>query len=116
MIISRTPFRISIFGGGTDYPILYRENGCAANIEIKPISIKPKKLKLLQKHLMLVFSGFSRTASENAAEQIKNTPREKPELQAEVRKALGDLLVIPLKFETSGSQIIFSKPGTYYGN
>ena len=26
MIISRTPFRISFFGGGTDYPIWYREN------------------------------------------------------------------------------------------
>ena len=29
MIISRTPFRISFFGGGTDYPIWYRENGGA---------------------------------------------------------------------------------------
>lgn len=27
MIITRTPFRISFFGGGTDYPIWYRENG-----------------------------------------------------------------------------------------
>lgn len=27
MIISRTPFRISFFGGGTDYPIWYRQNG-----------------------------------------------------------------------------------------
>lgn len=27
MIISRTPFRISFFGGGTDYPIWYRDNG-----------------------------------------------------------------------------------------
>ena len=27
MIISRTPFRISFFGGGTDYPVWYRENG-----------------------------------------------------------------------------------------
>lgn len=26
MIISRTPFRISFFGGGTDYPIWYRKN------------------------------------------------------------------------------------------
>lgn len=29
MIISRTPFRISFFGGGTDYPAWYRENGGA---------------------------------------------------------------------------------------
>lgn len=27
MIISRTPFRVSFFGGGTDYPGWYRENG-----------------------------------------------------------------------------------------
>jgi len=27
MIISRTPFRISFFGGGTDYPAWYQENG-----------------------------------------------------------------------------------------
>ena len=29
MIISRTPFRISFFGGGTDYPIWYKENNGA---------------------------------------------------------------------------------------
>ena len=27
MIISKTPFRISFFGGGTDYPDWYLENG-----------------------------------------------------------------------------------------
>lgn len=27
MIISRTPFRVSLFGGGTDYPQWYREHG-----------------------------------------------------------------------------------------
>jgi D-glycero-alpha-D-manno-heptose-7-phosphate kinase len=36
MIISRTPFRISLFGGGSDYPQWYREHGgsvlgCAIN-------------------------------------------------------------------------------------
>jgi len=29
MIITRTPFRVSFFGGGTDYPAWYRENGGA---------------------------------------------------------------------------------------
>ena len=29
MIITRTPFRISFFGGGTDFPLWYRENGGA---------------------------------------------------------------------------------------
>ena len=27
MIISRTPYRISFFGGGTDYPDWYKKNG-----------------------------------------------------------------------------------------
>lgn len=29
MVISRTPFRISFFGGGTDYPVWYKKNGGA---------------------------------------------------------------------------------------
>src|SRR5437773_9899486 len=29
MIMSRTPFRISFFGGGTDYPAWYRQHGGA---------------------------------------------------------------------------------------
>ena len=29
MIITRTPFRISFFGGGTDYPTWYRRHGGA---------------------------------------------------------------------------------------
>ncbi len=29
MIITRTPFRMSFFGGGTDYPVWYRQNGGA---------------------------------------------------------------------------------------
>ena len=27
MIITKTPFRVSFFGGGTDFPDYYRENG-----------------------------------------------------------------------------------------
>jgi D-glycero-alpha-D-manno-heptose-7-phosphate kinase len=30
VIITRTPFRVSFFGGGTDYPIWYREHGGSA--------------------------------------------------------------------------------------
>src|ERR1700679_1469356 len=29
MIITRTPFRISFFGGGTDYPVWYEKHGGA---------------------------------------------------------------------------------------
>lgn len=35
MVITRTPYRISFFGGGTDYPIHYREHGgCVLNTTI----------------------------------------------------------------------------------
>ena len=44
------------------------------------ITISSDRLKLFGKHLMLFFTGFSRSASEIAAEQIKNTPHKKKEL------------------------------------
>ncbi len=44
------------------------------------ITISSDKLKLFENHLMLVFTGFSRNASEIAAEQIKNTPHKEKEL------------------------------------
>jgi D-glycero-alpha-D-manno-heptose-7-phosphate kinase len=50
------------------------------DIEIKRITIKAERLESLQNHLMLVFTGFSRMASEIAGEQIKETPNRKTEL------------------------------------
>jgi D-glycero-alpha-D-manno-heptose-7-phosphate kinase len=44
------------------------------------LTVSQDKLKLFEKYLMLVFTGFSRNASEIAAEQIKNTPHKKKEL------------------------------------
>lgn len=54
--------------------------GGECNIETKHVIIKPQRLELLQNHLMLFFTGFSRTASEIAEEQIKQTPNKKREL------------------------------------
>ena len=34
MIISRTPFRVSFFGGGTDYPAWYRAHGGGTTGEV----------------------------------------------------------------------------------
>ncbi|MBN2239567.1 MAG: GHMP kinase [Dehalococcoidales bacterium] len=48
---------------------------------VQSIVIKPDTLKELQKHLMLVFTGFSRTASDIAEKQIKNTKNRKTELK-----------------------------------
>jgi D-glycero-alpha-D-manno-heptose-7-phosphate kinase len=50
------------------------------DIQVRPVTIKTRRLWLLQNHLMLFFTGFSRTASQIADEQIKETPNKKQEL------------------------------------
>ena len=50
--------------------INFLQNG---KISVTPIILKQEKLKLLENNIMLFFTGLSRTASEIAAEQIKNT-------------------------------------------
>ena len=50
------------------------------NIKVQCITTKPQRLELLQNHLMLFFTGFSRTASEIAEEQIKQIPSKSREL------------------------------------
>lgn len=50
-------------------------------IEVKPITLNAEKIQLLQDHLMLFFTGFARTASEIAGEQIKKTPEKENELK-----------------------------------
>lgn len=49
------------------------EFGGDQEIKVQPITIGAEKSNLLQDHLMLFFTGFSRTASEIAGEQIKKT-------------------------------------------
>src|SRR3989338_8882513 len=43
------------------------------NIHIQPMIINRDRLKFFQEHLMLFFTGFSRYASEVAADQVRNT-------------------------------------------
>ncbi len=50
------------------------------DIQIKPITISQPRLTALQNHLMLFFTGISRTASDIAGEQIKQTPNKEKEL------------------------------------
>jgi D-glycero-alpha-D-manno-heptose-7-phosphate kinase len=50
------------------------------DIEVKPITIGQKRLSELQNHLMMFYTGLSRTASDIAGEQIKQTPNKKNEL------------------------------------
>jgi D-glycero-alpha-D-manno-heptose-7-phosphate kinase len=56
------------------------EFGGEQEILVNPITLDSDKLQLLQNHLMLFFTGFSRTASEIAGEQIKKTPQKTEEL------------------------------------
>jgi D-glycero-alpha-D-manno-heptose-7-phosphate kinase len=50
------------------------------SFEVKQIIAAPERLQSLQQHCALFFTGFSRTASEIAKEQIKQTPNRKHEL------------------------------------
>jgi len=50
-------------------------------IETKRIPAAPSRLAELEQHLALYFTGFSRTASEVAKEQIRMTPHRKKELE-----------------------------------
>jgi D-glycero-alpha-D-manno-heptose-7-phosphate kinase len=51
-------------------------------IGYQPLIMKPERLKHLQEHCLLYFTGFSRTASEIAKEQIAQTKQRRVELFA----------------------------------
>jgi len=51
------------------------------SFEVKPVIASPDRLTALQQHCALFFTGFSRTASEIAKEQIRMTPHRKHELE-----------------------------------
>jgi len=50
------------------------------SVEVNRIIAAPERLEELQRHLALYFTGFSRTASEIAREQLRVTPHKKQEL------------------------------------
>lgn len=56
--------------------------GCDGEIDVRRVTIQPERLELLQNHLLLVFTGFSRMASDIAGVQIQQTPNRKRELTA----------------------------------
>lgn len=57
------------------------EFGGKDHIVIRPVTINSNRLELFRSYLMLFFTGFSRTASEIAKEQIKGIPYKKKELR-----------------------------------
>ncbi len=48
---------------------------------VQPVTINKEKINTLKNNLMLFFTGFQRTASDIAREQIKKTPMRKKELK-----------------------------------
>lgn len=48
---------------------------------VQPITMHKEKIQLLQDHMMLFFTGLSRTASDVAEAQIQKTPEKKNELK-----------------------------------
>lgn len=82
--------QISAAYGGFNKIIFHRNE----EFRVEPITVKKEKIQQLEDHLLLIFTGFSRFASEIAQEQIKNTPRKKEELssmQKMVEDAVGIL-------------------------
>jgi D-glycero-alpha-D-manno-heptose-7-phosphate kinase len=52
------------------------------SIDVKRVLIPPSRLMELEQNLALYFTGFARTASEIAQEQVRVTPQRKQELEA----------------------------------
>ncbi len=59
----------------------YIEFGGINHLRIQPVTLTAASLNALQDHMMLFFTGFSRTASHVAEHQIKNIPNKKAELK-----------------------------------
>ncbi len=54
----------------------------SGSFHVSPVIVAPERLQALEDHLMLWFTGLSRTASEVAQEQIQATPNKRAELRA----------------------------------
>jgi D-glycero-alpha-D-manno-heptose-7-phosphate kinase len=66
----------------------------SGDIDVKPVILPPSRLEEFQSHLLLVFTGFSRFASQIAAKQVEATPSKTAELsrmQGFVDEGLGIL-------------------------
>lgn len=55
--------------------------GGTQEIAVTPLILSPTKLESLENHMMLFFTGFARTASDIAAEQIRKIPAKANELR-----------------------------------
>jgi D-glycero-alpha-D-manno-heptose-7-phosphate kinase len=74
MIISKTPFRISFFGGGSDYPEWYKQFGgeVISTTVNKYLYISIRKLLKFYKHKYRIL--YSKDESVNSINEIKHKP------------------------------------------
>jgi D-glycero-alpha-D-manno-heptose-7-phosphate kinase len=70
--------QISVAFGGFNN-IIFNGND---DVKVKPIIMPAHKLQTLQDHMMFIFTGFSRFASDVAKKQIENTPHKRRELSS----------------------------------
>jgi D-glycero-alpha-D-manno-heptose-7-phosphate kinase len=59
----------------------YIEFGGEEHLQVRRVTVPEQRVKNLERHLMLYFTGFSRNASEIASHQIKNIPNKGKELE-----------------------------------
>ena len=69
----------------------------SGELSAEPVALSDERSQELQKHLMLVFTGMARTASEVAQEQVKTTHEKEGELKA--MQAMVDRAIDILKSE-----------------
>ena len=77
MIITSTPLRISFFGGGTDYPVWYREHGGA----VLATTIN-KCCYITVRHLPPFFDYHSRVSYSRVENVVKNNEIQHPSVRA----------------------------------
>ncbi len=70
--------QIAVAYGGFNKIIFHNDH----NFRVEPITLHKDKIRQLQNHLMLFFTGLSRYSSKIAHEQVKNTHNHKKELSA----------------------------------
>ncbi len=56
------------------------EFGGNQHLHVRRVTIPQQQMDFLQNHLMMFFTGFARTASEIAAQQVQNIPKKQKEL------------------------------------
>jgi D-glycero-alpha-D-manno-heptose-7-phosphate kinase len=69
--------QVAVAYGGFNKIVFHNDH----NFRLEPITLKRGKIKQLEDHLMLIFTGLSRYSTEVAIEQIKNTPKKEKELE-----------------------------------